>query len=141
MFEESKKAADIIQSQFGEQEKCLKSAIEEASLAADAIREIVKTKEIAIKNKIKKIRKSKQNLSGKANNKIISLQINLNKILKCEQDLQEAGNPCDYVSCVPSLQEQLADINNDISYSFSEVDLTDVRRMISDMKVSRKSKL
>ena len=136
MKQESQNAAKIIQSQFDKQEKQFKSAIQETSLSADGIRRSVKTKETTIKTDIKKMRKSQTNVLETEQEKITTLQNKLGKILQSERQLSEFGNPCDYVSGVPSLKLQLEDINNNISHSLGEVDLTSVREMISDLKVN-----
>ena len=131
----SEKAAETIDCQLTKQENHFKSTIQDVSTAADVIYADVKTKETQIKNKIEGIWKSQRNIAEMENEKITNLNKKLNHILKCEQDLREFGNPCDYVNHVTSLKIQLADINIDFSHSLGEVDLTDVRGRISDMKV------
>ena len=136
MVKESKKGKETINCQFAKQEKRIKSTIQKVSMAVDVICTDVKTKESQITNELERIWESQRNRSEIENQKITNLSKKLSKILECEQDLREFGNPCDYVNRVPSLKMQLADINNDISHSLGEVDLTDVEGMISDIKVS-----
>ena len=136
IIKENEKASKTVNCQLAKQEEQFKSTIQEASTAADVIYIDIKTKDTQIKNTIEGIWKSQRVISERENEKIANLSKQLSQILKCEQELREFGNPCDYVNRVPSLKIQLAEINIDIAHSLGEVDLTDVRRMISDMKVS-----
>ena len=136
MLKESERTAKTIQCKFAKQEHTFKSTIREAASAADALREDVTRNENKIKTEVERIWKSRQKILEEENGKISSLQKSLNQILKCEEKLRKNRNPCDYVSRVPSLKIQLMGIKYDISDSFAGVDLSAVKRMISDMKVN-----